>query len=88
MSQLYTFFGLAFTAAMCIYWLGAFFILYHLIRFGIGTTPRKVALTFLGGALMLSLIATILFTQLNFGALANIDTLCCNVNPEQLLNSY
>jgi ABC-type multidrug transport system permease subunit len=87
MSNLYVYFGLAYAVAMAIYWLGVFFILYHLIRFGVSTTPRKLAVVFLGGALVLSLLATILFTQINFGSLKNKE-ICCDVNPQKLLNTY
>jgi len=42
-----------------VFWLFAFAILYHLIRFGVGTRPKQASLIFLIGSLVLFLIATI-----------------------------
>lgn len=55
-----------FGVAMLAYWIGAFFILYHLIRFGVGSSPKKMAVFFLSGSLFLSLIAVLLFGQIDF----------------------
>ena len=38
-------------AAFLGFWLGAFIILYHLARFGVGVLPKKLAIIFLVGAL-------------------------------------
>lgn len=52
-----------FTLAMLIYWTGVFFILYHLIRFGVSGQPKKLAIIFLGGSILLSLITTLFYVQ-------------------------
>lgn len=36
-----------------LYWLHAFVILYHLIRFGVGSRPKQAALFFFGGSFIL-----------------------------------
>ena len=55
-----------FSLLMLSYWIGAFFILYHLIRFGVGSSPKKMAVIFLAGSLFLSMVATLLFGQIKF----------------------
>ncbi len=62
-SSFQTFLGGAFIFGMLIYWTGAFFILYHLIRFGVGNQPKKIALLFLAGSLVLSIITTLFLYQ-------------------------
>lgn len=52
-----------FTLAMLIYWTAAFFILYHLIRFGVSGQPKKIAIAFLAGSIFLSLITTLFYVQ-------------------------
>lgn len=51
---------------MLLYWTGTFVILYHLIRFGIGNQPKKIAIIFLAGSLLLSIITTLFFAQVIF----------------------
>jgi hypothetical protein len=51
---------------MLLYWTGTFVILYHLIRFGIGNQPKKIAIAFLAGSLLLSIITTLFFAQVIF----------------------
>lgn len=41
---------------LILYWINTFFILYHLIRFGIGTRPKQVALGFFAGSLGLFIL--------------------------------
>lgn len=41
---------------MLIYWIGAFLVLYHLIRFGVGNQPKAVAFIFFAGSIILVLI--------------------------------
>ncbi len=48
---------------MLVYWTGTFVILYHLIRFGIGNQPKRIAIVFLAGSLILSIITTLFFAQ-------------------------
>jgi hypothetical protein len=57
-------FALAFVVGMLVYWGGVFIIMYHLIRFGVGNQPKKIAIVFLGGALILSIITSLLFAQI------------------------
>lgn len=47
--------------ASFIFWLQSFFILYHLIRFGIGTRPKQLALIFFGGSLGLFFLTTVAY---------------------------
>ncbi len=49
---------------MAIYWTLAFTTLYHLIRFGVGTLPKKIAIVFLGGAIVLSVVTVLFFAQM------------------------
>ncbi len=51
---------------MLVYWAGTFVILYHLIRFGIGNQPKRIAIVFLAGSLILSIITTLFFAQVIF----------------------
>ena len=60
-------FGLGF------YWISAFFVLYHLIRFGIGTMPKRLSFLFLLGSIVLSFVVTLLFINLNFEAILNVS---------------
>ncbi|MBU3668769.1 MAG: hypothetical protein FGM57_02245 [Candidatus Taylorbacteria bacterium] len=53
-----------FTFVILAYWTGAFVLLYHLIRFGVGMQPKKIAIIFFAGSLALSLIATLFFAQI------------------------
>ena len=53
-----------FLLAVVAYWIGAFIILYHLIRFGIGNRPKIIALIFfIGSIVILGCIASIFFTS-------------------------
>jgi hypothetical protein len=61
LSNIKTTASLIYTFVMLVYWTGAFVILYHLIRFGVGDHPKKVAIVFLAGSLFLSIITTLFF---------------------------
>jgi hypothetical protein len=50
---------LAFLIAIFLFAIGAFLILYHLIRFGIGTEPKAFAFYFLIGSLVLFFLSTL-----------------------------
>lgn len=63
-SSFHNMLSVAFVFGMLIYWVGAYFMLYHLIRFGVGNQPKKIALVFLSGSLLLSIIATLFFAQI------------------------
>lgn len=58
-----TYLAVIFTFGMLVFWVGVFFILYHLIRFGVSTQPKKIAIVFIIGSVLLSLITTLLFIQ-------------------------
>jgi hypothetical protein len=47
-----------FALVVLVYIIGSFLILYHLIRFGIGTQPKKYALFFLAGSVILLFVAS------------------------------
>ena len=59
-----SFISLIFVFAMLVYWTGAFLIFYHLIRFGVGAGPKKLSAVFLGGSLVFTLVAMLLFGQI------------------------
>lgn len=46
------------------YWVGIFILLYHLIRFGVGSHPRIIALIMMIGSLALTGFAITLITQI------------------------
>jgi len=52
------------TAAIAIFWLLSFFVLYHLIRFGVGTKPKQLALIYLLGSVFLNALVTYFLTRL------------------------
>ena len=49
---------------IAVYWSMAFTIIYHLIRFGVGTLPKRIALVFLGGCIVLSMTTILFFAQI------------------------
>jgi hypothetical protein len=61
---------------LLVYWLLAFIIFYHLIRFGVGTQPKKIAAIFLLGAVGLFFVSVASFVRVDFqstgAALASI----------------
>ena len=50
--------------AVLIYLVGAFIIIYHLIRFGVGNAPKAVALVFFSGSIILVLLAATFFLNI------------------------
>jgi hypothetical protein len=52
-----------------LFWLLSFFILYHLVRFGVGTFPKRLGLLFLGGAVILSSIVFLSYASLDLTTL-------------------
>lgn len=52
-----------------LFWLLAFFILYHLTRFGVGTFPKRLAALFLGGAVILSCVVFLSYASLDLDKL-------------------
>ena len=57
-----------------IYWLGAFFIVYHLLKYGITDRPKKIVAVFLAGSIMLSILNFMLFNQINWQKIFNPNT--------------
>jgi hypothetical protein len=51
---------------LAVYWLGAFFIVYHLLKYGITSWPKKIVAVFLAGSIILSMLSFMLFTQIDF----------------------
>lgn len=60
---------LLFGLVLVIYWGFSFFIVYHLVRFGIGPKPKFFALVFFLGSICLFLIAYRNFTILDLPAI-------------------
>lgn len=50
--------------AMGVYWTLMFTVLYHLIRFGVGTLPKKIAIVFLAGGIVLSMVTILFFAEI------------------------
>jgi hypothetical protein len=57
--------------SLVVYWTVVFVILYHLVRFGIGTQPKKIALIFLLGAIGLFFLSVSLFAGVNIQTAAS-----------------
>ncbi len=57
--------------ATLIYWVFAFTIIYHLVRFGIGKTPKKLASVFLVGTVALFSLSILLFSLVDFRAIGH-----------------
>ncbi|MDO8575299.1 MAG: hypothetical protein Q7R78_01190 [bacterium] len=49
-----------------LYWLLTFTIFYHLIRFGVGTLPKKISIIFLLGSVVLFSINFLMFAAFDF----------------------
>lgn len=49
--------GALLVVAAVVYWLNVFFLLYHLIRFGIGYWPKRLAILFFFGSAVMFLAA-------------------------------
>ncbi|MES2087897.1 MAG: hypothetical protein V4467_02795 [Patescibacteria group bacterium] len=58
------------------YWVYAFITVYHLIRFGVGTQPKKFAAIFLIGSMVIFFLCIILFSTIDvnatFGRIINL----------------
>lgn len=57
-------FGGGFLILMAVYWSLVFTVLYHLIRFGVGTAPKRIAIVFLAGCIILSMVTLLFFRQI------------------------
>ena len=51
---------------LAIYWVGAFLIVYHLLKYGITNRPKTVAIVFLSGSIFLSILNFMLFNQIDW----------------------
>lgn len=58
------YFGIVLALFLIGYWTGVFMLLYHLIRFGIGTHPRRIAFLLLLGSITLTIITILLYIQI------------------------
>jgi len=47
-----------------IFWITSFVILYHLVRFGIGTLPKKLGAVFLIGSVLLFTLTLVAYLNL------------------------
>jgi len=59
---------LLFVLAFLVYWVNAFFIIYHLTRFGIGSQPKIMALIFFLGSAVLFTAVLVAYTQIDLSA--------------------
>lgn len=62
-------FPILFGILFLFYWLQVFFIIYHLVRFGIGPAPKLMALIFFTGAALLVGITFIAYSRIDFAGL-------------------
>ena len=60
---------IGFALVLGLYWIGAFIILYHLVRFGVGTGPKLSAIIFFFGSVILLIIATAMYIHFDYNAL-------------------
>lgn len=51
---------------LLVYWVTVFIVFYHLIRFGVGTQPKKIALLFLLGAIEFFFVCVALFVSVDW----------------------
>lgn len=58
-------------AVILLYSIFAFFLIYHLARFGVGPAPKLAAFIFFIGSIILVLIAVIAFFSSDFSILEN-----------------
>lgn len=63
--------SIAVVFGVLIYWTTSFFLIYPLIRFGIGTKPKTVSIVFLVGGVVLTVVSIFLYGQIDFGAIRN-----------------
>jgi len=69
MPSLEIIFNIVVALAFLFYWGVAFIILYHFTRFGIGVQPKRLAVVFLLGSVILSGVALVLFTKIDLTTL-------------------
>ena len=64
-----TIFHILIMALFAIFWIGVFILLYHLLRFGIGLQPKKIALVFFLGSVVVFTITHTLYEAVDFDSL-------------------
>lgn len=52
-------------ALILVFWVFNFIVIYHLIRFGIGTQPKRIAVVFLLGSSVLFLMSAQLYSNID-----------------------
>lgn len=57
--------------ALVAYWVGAYFLLYHMTRFGVGSKPKLASFIFLLGSIALTIILVIIYAQIGSSGLNN-----------------
>ena len=57
--------------ALVLYWVLAYFLLYHLNRFGVGPKPKVASFIFLLGSIALTVAVIIIYVQLGNSGLNN-----------------
>ena len=62
------FVGIAVVFISLVYWVPAFFLFYHLVRFGIGTRPKQIAFVFMIGSVIIFSIFMFVLSQLDLTA--------------------
>lgn len=60
MAELSSFLVIIVTLFLLGFWTMIFLLMYHLIRFGIGTHPRRIALLMLIGSIVLTILTVML----------------------------
>jgi hypothetical protein len=62
------FIGIAVVFISLVYWVPAFFLFYHLTRFGIGTRPKQIAFVFMIGSVVIFSVFMIALSQVDFSS--------------------
>lgn len=68
------------TFYLIIYGVGAFFIVYHLVKYGITSWPKKIAAVFLLGSLFLGIINFTMFMQIDWQKIFDSNFFEHNIN--------
>jgi hypothetical protein len=77
----FPFVGIFLTILILVYWVHTFFIMYHLMRFGIGVKPKIFALTFFVGSMLLFMVAVFFYNQVDLSAISlKFDWSMPNIN--------
>lgn len=58
--------AIAFAFVLIVYWANAFFIIYHLVRFGIGPRPKLFALIFFVGSMVFLGFSILAYGNIDF----------------------